>query len=32
MGVSMVIAVIFIITNLVVDVLYYVLDPRLRVS
>ena len=28
MGVSMVIAVIFIITNLVVDVLYYVLDPR----
>lgn len=32
MGVSMVIAVIFIITNLVVDVLYYVLDPRLRAT
>ena len=30
MGVSMVIALIFIITNLVVDVLYFVLDPRLR--
>jgi peptide/nickel transport system permease protein len=32
MGVSMVIAVIFIVTNLVVDVLYYILDPRLRAS
>jgi peptide/nickel transport system permease protein len=30
MGVSMVIAVIFIVTNLVVDVLYYGLDPRIR--
>ncbi len=30
MGVSMLIALIFIITNLVVDVLYFVLDPRLR--
>ncbi len=32
MGVSMVIALIFIVTNLVVDVLYFVLDPRLRAS
>ncbi|RME64803.1 MAG: ABC transporter permease [Caldilineae bacterium] len=30
MGVSMLIALIFILTNLVVDVLYFVLDPRLR--
>jgi peptide/nickel transport system permease protein len=30
MGVSMLIAVIFIITNLVVDMLYYALDPRIR--
>ena len=30
MGVSMLIALIFIITNLVVDVLYFILDPRLR--
>ncbi len=32
MGVSMLIALIFIITNLVVDVLYFLLDPRLRAS
>ena len=32
MGVSMVIAIIFIFTNLVVDVLYFILDPRLRAS
>ncbi|MHB8625307.1 MAG: ABC transporter permease [Aggregatilineales bacterium] len=30
MGVSLVIAVIFIVINLVVDVLYYLVDPRLR--
>lgn len=30
MGVSLVIALIFIITNLIVDVLYFFLDPRLR--
>ncbi len=30
MGVSMLIAVIFIIVNLIADVLYFVLDPRLR--
>lgn len=30
MGVSMLIALIFIVTNLVVDVLYFVLDPRMR--
>ncbi len=30
MGVSMLIALIFILTNLVVDVLYFILDPRLR--
>jgi peptide/nickel transport system permease protein len=29
MGVSMLIAVIFIVTNLVVDMLYYALDPRI---
>jgi peptide/nickel transport system permease protein len=32
MGVSMVIAIIFIFTNLIVDVLYFILDPRLRAS
>lgn len=32
MGVSMVIALIFVIVNLIVDVLYFVLDPRLRAS
>lgn len=32
MGVSMVIALIFIITNLIVDVLYFILDPRLRAT
>jgi peptide/nickel transport system permease protein len=32
MGVSMVIALIFILVNLIVDVLYFVIDPRLRVS
>lgn len=30
MGVSLLIALIFIITNLIVDVLYFVLDPRMR--
>lgn len=30
MGVSMLIALIFIATNLIVDVLYFILDPRLR--
>lgn len=30
MGVSMLIALIFVVTNLVVDVLYYWLDPRIR--
>jgi len=30
MGVSMLIAVIFIVVNLIADVLYFVLDPRLR--
>ncbi len=32
MGVSMTIALIFILTNLVVDVLYFILDPRLSAS
>ena len=32
MGVSLVIALIFIITNLIVDVLYFALDPRLRTT
>jgi peptide/nickel transport system permease protein len=32
MGVSLVIALIFIITNLIVDLLYFVLDPRLQAS
>jgi peptide/nickel transport system permease protein len=32
MGVSMLIALIFVITNLVVDVLYFILDPRLRTA
>lgn len=32
MGVSLLIAFIFIVINLVVDVLYFVLDPRLRVT
>lgn len=32
MGVSMVIALIFVVTNLVVDLLYFVLDPRLRAA
>lgn len=32
MGVSMVIALIFIFTNLVVDVLYFILDPRLSAA
>jgi peptide/nickel transport system permease protein len=32
MGVSLVIALIFIITNLIVDTLYFVLDPRLQAS
>jgi peptide/nickel transport system permease protein len=32
MGVSMVIALIFVIVNLIVDVLYFVLDPRLRAA
>jgi peptide/nickel transport system permease protein len=30
MGVAMLIAVIFAIVNLVVDVLYYLVDPRIR--
>jgi len=30
MGVSMLIALVFVVTNLVVDILYYWLDPRLR--
>jgi len=30
MGVSMLIAIVFIVTNLIVDVLYYWLDPRIR--
>ncbi len=30
MGVSMLIALVFVVTNLVVDMLYYVLDPRIR--
>jgi peptide/nickel transport system permease protein len=32
MGVSLLIALIFIVTNLMVDLLYFVLDPRLRSS
>ena len=32
MGVSMLIAFIFILTNLIVDVLYFLLDPRLRAA
>ncbi len=32
MGVSMLIAMIFILTNLVVDILYYWLDPRVRLK
>jgi len=30
MGVSMLIAIVFVLMNLIVDLLYYVLDPRLR--
>lgn len=30
MGVSMLIAIVFVVMNLIVDLLYYVLDPRLR--
>jgi peptide/nickel transport system permease protein len=30
MGVSMLVAVVFVVTNLIVDMLYYVLDPRIR--
>ncbi|MFC7574999.1 hypothetical protein ACFQX8_23210 [Klenkia terrae] len=32
MGVSVVVAVIYILINLVVDLLYGVIDPRLRLS
>lgn len=32
MGVSMVIAFIFILTNLIADILYFILDPRLRAA
>lgn len=32
MGVSLLIALIFVITNLIVDLLYFVLDPRLRTA
>lgn len=32
MGVSLVIALIFILVNLIVDVLYFLIDPRLRVT
>jgi peptide/nickel transport system permease protein len=32
MGVTMIIALVFILVNLVVDVLYIFLDPRLRES
>jgi len=32
MGVSLVIALIFVLVNLVVDVLYFLIDPRLRVT
>jgi peptide/nickel transport system permease protein len=32
MGVSLLIAFIYVVVNLVVDILYYFLDPRLRVS
>ena len=32
MGVSLLIALIFIVTNLIVDLLYFVLDPRLRAA
>lgn len=32
MGVSLVIALIFILTNLIVDVLYFILDPRLQTT
>lgn len=30
MGVSMLVAIVFVITNLIVDLLYYVIDPRIR--
>ncbi len=30
MGVSMLVAIVFIITNLIVDMIYYIVDPRLR--
>ncbi|NPV65998.1 MAG: ABC transporter permease [Anaerolineae bacterium] len=30
MGVSMLIALVFVLTNLIVDMLYYILDPRIR--
>ncbi|MBN1285320.1 MAG: ABC transporter permease [Anaerolineae bacterium] len=30
MGVSMLVALVFVVTNLIVDMLYYVLDPRIR--
>ena len=32
MGVSMLIALIFVVTNFIVDMLYFVLDPRIRYS
>ncbi|MCB0151154.1 MAG: ABC transporter permease subunit, partial [Caldilineaceae bacterium] len=32
MGVSLLIALIFIFINLIVDVLYFVVDPRLRAT
>ena len=32
MGVSLLIALIFIFINLIVDVLYFVVDPRLRAN
>ena len=30
MGVSMLVAIVFVVTNLIVDMLYFVLDPRIR--
>jgi ABC-type dipeptide/oligopeptide/nickel transport system permease component len=30
MGVSMLVALVFVATNLIVDMLYFVLDPRIR--
>jgi peptide/nickel transport system permease protein len=32
MGVSMLIALVYVVTNFIVDILYFLLDPRIRYS